>query len=354
MTRSAVRFPALLLLGIAVAIGLYIAAGSAAAAPPEQASPNAEHARIVEFWTAERIAAAVPRDLVVDGRLAPDTLAKPDGVGNGNGNKGGNDGGDTSTGVEGAVWSGAGTVRNTTGKVLFVLGFTYYVCSGTVVDDGGAAGTSLVLTAGHCVFDEATNTWATNWMFIPDFAAGGDLLTCIGTVHGCWTAEAYATTLAWTNGDLSGDYAFAVMRLGGHTGNVELDNAVGSQSIAFNQPHPTEVYAFGYPHASPYDGNDLVYCAGTDAPDTWGGSADYGLRCDMTGGSSGGGWYTDFDETTGIGTLTSVNSFRYLRGPGSKNMYGPYFDDLTERTYEAAKAIDVDDDIWTLQLAVVY
>jgi hypothetical protein len=356
MTKNAVRLPALLLFGVALAIGLYVATGPATAAPPEQSASQAEHARIVEFWTPERIAAAVPRDLVVDGRFAPGTLAKPDGVGNGNGGGkkgGGGDTGDTSTAVTGATWNSAGTVKSTTGKVLFTLGFTYYVCSGTVVDDGADAG-SLVLTAGHCVFDEASNTWATNWMFIPDFASGGDLLTCAGTRYGCWTAEAYSTTLAWTNGDLNADYAFAVMRLGGLDGATELDIAVGSQAIAFNQAHPTDVYAFGYPHASPYDGNDLVYCAGTDAPDTWGGSDDYGLHCDMTGGSSGGAWYTDFDEGTGTGTLTSVNSFHYVRGPASKNMYGPYFDNLTERTYQAARDIVVDEDFWTLQVAVVY
>lgn len=356
MTKYAARFPMLLLFGVAVAIGLYVASGPATAAPPEQATSASEHARIVEFWTAERIAAAIPRDLVLDGPLAPGTLAKPDGVGNGNGKNGGGDGGgdtSTSTAVEGAPWNGGGTVRSTTGKVLFTLGFTYYVCSGTVVDDT-VADRSLVLTAGHCVFDEASNTWATNWMFMPDFAAGGQLFDCFSTVYGCWTAEGYATTLAWSNGDLNKDYAFAVMRLGGHTADLELDQLVGSQEIAFNVTHPTDVYAFGYPHASPYDGNDLVYCAGTDAADTWGGSNDYGLRCDMTGGSSGGGWYVNFDETTGQGQLNSVNSFRYLRGPASKNMYGPYFDGLTEFTYNTAQTMTIDNNPWTIDAVLTY
>ena len=31
---------------------------------------------------------------------------------------------------------------------------------------------SIILTAGHCVFDEANGVFATNWMFIPDFDDG--------------------------------------------------------------------------------------------------------------------------------------------------------------------------------------
>ena len=97
------------------------------------------------------------------------------------------------------------------------------------------------------------------------------------------------------------------------------------------------MYAFGYPQASPYDGTDLVYCAGTTVTDGWGGSTDSGLNCNMTGGSSGGGWFSPFDPATGIGTLVSVNSFKYTRGPASKYMFGPLFDSDTQTTYAAAQ-----------------
>ena len=40
---------------------------------------------------------------------------------------------------------------------------------GASVDDGGRAGYSLVLTAGHCAIDETNGRFATNWMFIPAF-----------------------------------------------------------------------------------------------------------------------------------------------------------------------------------------
>ena len=34
----------------------------------------------------------------------------------------------------------------------------------------------------------------------------------------------------------------------------------------------------------------------TDIADTWGGTSDFGLNCNMTGGSSGGPWYVSFDS----------------------------------------------------------
>jgi hypothetical protein len=41
----------------------------------------------------------------------------------------------------------------------------------------------------------------------------------------------------------------------------------------------------------------------------------------MTGGSSGGPWFTQFSEATGTGLQSSVNSFKYNFFPNS--MYGP-------------------------------
>jgi len=56
----------------------------------------------------------------------------------------------------------------------------------------------------------------------------------------------------------------------------------------------------------------------------------------MTGGSSGGPWFLDFSESTGAGTLASVNSFKYTSGPFSNYMFGPSFGAYAQRTYDAA------------------
>ena len=51
----------------ACSAGLVLLAGQSAAAP-KAGSPSAEHARIVAYWTKERVAAAIPRDLRIDER----------------------------------------------------------------------------------------------------------------------------------------------------------------------------------------------------------------------------------------------------------------------------------------------
>ena len=57
--------------------GLVLLAHESAAAPPA-GSPSAEHARIITHWTKERMAAAIPRDLVIDER-GYGYLRKPNG-----------------------------------------------------------------------------------------------------------------------------------------------------------------------------------------------------------------------------------------------------------------------------------
>jgi len=301
------------------------------AAPPDDVG-RAEHERIVRYWTPSRVARATPREMVID--VPGPQKGKPGGVGGGNGG-GGNGGGGTLS-VTGAPWTGGGVVKATTGKVLLTLGATDYVCSGSVVADA-RVDASIVLTAGHCVYDGAIG-FASNWMFVPDYE-DQQTFNCDLARYGCWTANALVTTTVWAAGDFDDDYAFAVVGQGGKSGETVLvEDAVGTQGIAFNLEHPRVVYAFGYPHASPYTGQRLIYCAGTDSTDTWGGSTDFGLKCDMTGGSSGGPWFADFDPATGIGTLNSVNSFKYRGGPLAKNMFGPYFDGYTQATYTAAQA----------------
>jgi hypothetical protein len=301
---------------------------STEAAPP----PQSEHERIVRYWTPERVAHARPRDIVVDAPARP--LGKPGGGGP-------SGGGGTSSTVTGATWTQAGDVKERTGKVLFTMDGSNWVCSGTVVADNRGA-ESIVLTAGHCVYDDAKNEFATNWMFVPDFQQGGTF-SCPATQYGCWTAAALVTTTAWGNRDFDEDYGFAVMGVGGRTGATSLDGAVGAYPIAFNLPRPAGVYALGYPAAGKYSGGKtLTYCAGTEINDPYN-STTFGLRCDMTGGSSGGPWLADFgafDSTNAApDALTSVNSYGYSGGPYKGYMFGPRFDAYTQATLAAANDI---------------
>ena len=333
-------FVALALVGVVALVPL-LGGSSASATAPNDA--RAEHERIVAFWTHERVARAVPRDFVFEpGRGF--ALVKPDNPGNGNGNKGGgeDDPPDSgSSGVTGASWTAGGPVLETTGKVLFQLGSSYFVCSASVVSDGNLKDAdALIVTAAHCAYDGG---FATNWMFVPEYdSAPASLNTsgafCEDTIHGCWTATALTVHDQWqafggfSLQSVPYDFAFATVYQGGHN-STALDATVGAQAIAFAElDFDTAAYAFGYPAAQKYKGKDLVYCAGPVGTDPNTGGATYRLECDMTGGSSGGPWFSPFDGV-GAGTLTSVNSYGYR---GDSGMFGPKFNGTTQAVFNAA------------------
>lgn len=311
MRRSLIAMPVLM-----AAVAMLVVTAAHAAPPTDPG--RSEHERIVRYWTPDRAERARPRE--IERNVPLDPQAKPGSGG-------------SSSGSTGAYWSGGGLVKKTTGRVLFTLSGTDYVCSGSVVADA-RIDASLVLTAGHCVFDDAKDAFATNWLFVPDYETGRTF-NCAVTAYGCWTAQALVTTAAWGNSDFNEDYAFAIMGPGGKDGATQLDTAVGTQAITFTvSPVGQSIYAFGYPAAQKYNGQRLAYCNGTAITDAYG-STDGGLACDMTGGSSGGPWFTGFNPATGAGTLTSVNSFKY-RGL-STYMWGPFFDSYGASTYSAAQ-----------------
>ena len=107
------------------------------------------------------------------------------------------------------------------------------------------------------------------------------------------------------------DVGFAVMNAKGTT----LTQATGSYALASGAAPGQTMKAYGYPAARPFNGQSaLLVPAAPSWPDTYGGSTDVGLACNMTGGSSGGGWIQN-------GKLSSVTSFGYT---GVKNiLWGP-------------------------------
>jgi hypothetical protein len=320
-----------LVLAVAVVI-LALAAVPAGAAPGASAEARAEHQRIIDFWTPARMKTAIPR--AAERPLPPRAPnAKPE-----------KPGGGTAT-VTGASWTKGGTVRTSVGKVFFTLGTTNYTCSGSVTADT-RSDYSLVLTAAHCAYDEAADIFATNWMFIPDYQSA-PTRTCEKTTYGCWTADALVVHRGWADEEsltakaTQHDFAFAVVGPGGKSGvPSQLDAAVKPFPISFAAVgQGTRVYAFGYPAEGKYQGSKLIYCAGPVGFDAWNADETYSLACNMTGGSSGGPWFSDFDEDTGSGTQISLNSYGYT---GVKAMFGPMFGDPTRVVYEAANEVTSD------------
>jgi V8-like Glu-specific endopeptidase len=298
------------------------------------AGQAAEHSRIVSHWTEARLRAAVPRDFAFDSvrgfHAVPKAKPQPPGGGGGN--------------TTGASWpNGTGKVYKATGKVYFEMGSSGYVCSGTALSNSRGGTDGVVLTAGHCAYDETARAFAQNWLFIPQFDSS-PTFTCASTTFGCWTAKAlvvnngYASAGGFNNQAVRYDWAFAVVGGGGKTtgANLDLDATVGNFSHqATEMALNTTASAFGYPAAGKYRGKDLTYCQGPTTRDSNPGTNNYKLACNMTGGSSGGPWFSGFDATGNAGVARSLNSYGYS---GQSFMYGPIFNSTTTSTYNAANS----------------
>lgn len=287
-------------------------------------TPISRNERVVKFWTNKRIAAAVPRDFVLNPRtrrMEPRRKPVNPDV------------------VIGASWEGDGVVAESTGKVFFSLGTSYYSCSASVVNDA-VSSRSVIITAGHCAYDEVNNEFAENWMFVPAYDANPSSFNpngqfCATTTYGCWVAQSFVVSNEFASAPnfnvtaAQHDYAFVVVG-GGSKSGAQLDITVGAQSLdtSGKVEFETLTWIFGYPSAGRYKGKDLVYCLNLLNYDgrfgvDW---STYKLACGMTGGSSGGPWFRQFsvtEPTNGMGIIFSVTSYGY---GGTKNLYGPVFD----------------------------
>jgi V8-like Glu-specific endopeptidase len=320
-------------------IATTVASSLIAVVPATQAKPNGSSTtsdKAVQFWTNARVRRAITRDFEMNTKTQRFELrGKPAVPGT----------------IAGTSWASGGRVVQTTGKVLFSMGATYYVCSASVVNDIWTD-RSIVLTAGHCVYDETNNQFADNWVFIPSWDTqpvpmDAEGLFCDSTEYGCWSAQsliasnAFAQEPGFTVTATQHDYGFAVVGNGGFSAQ-QLDEVAGSQAMDTNSVDiDTETWAFGYPAQGKYKGNDLIYCKGLLSFDTrirvdW---STYKLGCNMTGGSSGGPWMRDVSEigiNVGVGTVFSVTSYGY---GSSKNLYGPILNTETVGMFAAAETV---------------
>jgi V8-like Glu-specific endopeptidase len=248
-------------------------------------------AEVVKYWTAERMRSATPVDQV-QGLAGKTKLAYP------------------FTRYEPSPYP---TMH---GKVFFSDGAANYVCSGTALTSGNQ---SVVWTAGHCV-NEGPGGFYTNWAFVPAYRDGA-------APYGTWAAENLLTTSAWGNsGDFSYDLGAAVVATNGS--GQTLTSVVGGRGIAFNQAAEQRYLSHGYPAAPPFSGGRMYICdANLGTRDTSANPPTLGIGCDMTGGSSGGGWVVG-------NNVLSVNSYGYTTQPNV--MYGPYQGSVAQNLYTTA------------------
>ena len=195
-----------------------------------------------------------------------------------------------------------------------------YVCSGTTINSRRR---SVVLTAGHCVYDsQAGGGKARNWIFVPAYEEKA-------APFGAWEAKKLATTKQWKKfANLRFDLGMAVVR---RNSGQRLQSVVGARGIGFDQPRKQSFDIFGYPALPPFDGEHEFLCSsayqGTDIPGGRGPNT-MAADCDMTGGSSGGGWVVGR-------TVVSVVSYGYEASPGV--LYGPYLSSSAKKLYKSVR-----------------
>lgn len=316
-------------------IALVMAVGSAAVAVREvSARPQwpRGHDATIRFWTNARIAKAVPREFNRDPLTRKFTRTR----------------GGTEYFNTGSQWTGGGDVNKNVGRVFFEMGGSYWTCSASAVLDT-KTDRSVVLTAAHCAYDETGRYgFAHYWMFVPDWATlpsqyDPNGLFCPSTSLGCWAADslvvssAYAGAGGFNETAVVHDYAFAAVSSGGKLGG-QLDAVVNPNPGNWTQQSAADdTFLFGYPAAGRYKGSALVYCRGPLDFDGRLMYQTYKVGCSMTGGSSGGPWFTPFEKAgpdAGSGTVVSVNSYGY---GGRKVMYGPIFGAETATMFAAAQ-----------------
>jgi V8-like Glu-specific endopeptidase len=294
------RRPLLLLLAV-LACAL-VAVPAANAAQVRTKAVAQDKAAVERYWTAERMRNAKPADETLAGK-------PPAGKGNGNGK------GKQRRAATQIPPPYTSAPTSTNGKVFFSDGGSNFVCSGTAVLSPNR---STVWTAGHCVHDGASG-FHTNWAFVPAYADGS-------RPYGTWTARRLATTNGWaTAGDFSFDLGAAnVSPVGGQS----LTDVTGGRNVLFNTARNQQYAAHGYPAAPPFNGQRLWVCnSPLQYDDTSANPPTMGISCDMTGGSSGGGWIAG-------GGVTSVNSYGYGSLPNV--MFGPYQGSVAQSLYTQA------------------
>ena len=257
---------------------------------------------------------------------------------------GGGGGGGGSYVVTNEAWSAGGAVQTAAGRIYFEMPsnpkwkrWAGYVCSGTVATDG-TSGRSVVITAAHCVYDDANKAFARNVMFIPDqdgTSGSGTDSNCNNDPLGCWVPSFGIVDVDWTTrtfpNNVAWDYAYYVVNdnASAHQGGASfpdsLELAAGGMAVSFiapnvddNDPSASSVdftHALGYSYS---EDPNFMYCAEDMTTE---GSVNWWLpSCGLSGGSSGGPWVQPMSETSGNGLIISVNSWGYTTSPG---MAGP-------------------------------
>ena len=211
---------------------------------------------------------------------------------------------------------------STIGKIFFTIpqGASEkagdYVCSGSV-----AINSHTVVTARHCMYDIATGKWYSNWTFYPGWNNGSN-----AALGGGWKVD-FAYT--WTSNapNWYWDIGFLAMHdvtgkgCGGDTGKV-IGNYTGWLGYYYGGDFTQRQWnIFGYPQDKPFEGNYLYQDNGaTGLVNPLGATGIVEIGNPQTGGTSGGPWIIGFNPNDAANPMNIDNSVagqNYINGVNS-------------------------------------
>lgn len=277
-------------------------------AAPQLADASDPHTqRVLDYWTPQRMAAARPLDLVLDGS------------GEGRVRVGAPDPAAAATSFV-RVATPEVPPYSVNGRIFLRVGELQGYCSGTAIDSPTR---QLVLTAGHCVNSGPLEggraaVWASFIEFVPAFSGG---LAPFGAFVA--QSDKIFAPKQWTK-HANPDFDLGAFLTKPNAEGVNVADAVGGgATIVTGLSRKQQFFTFGYPGKtkrmqgcqSPYAGDDaLTY--------PFSGPPTMGIDCRWAPGASGGGWLIA-DGTQ----INGVNSYLHLED--KTHTYGPYFSEAT-------------------------
>ena len=290
--------------GLAAALAL--GAGSAAVVPTTPAhadgvvvTPLDRIAAVRAYWTKARMLAAVPVDSPstttarTSGRItAPTSNTVP---------------------ANSTVY-----IPKTVGKLFFSDGGSDFVCSAAAI---ATRSRNQVLTAGHCAHTgpnpeggllglgllAGPPRYYSNWVYVPRYNAGRAPL-------GKWVVTHAYVANGWIS-DESFQQDQAILTVARRNGKRLVDVTGGNRVALGAGTNHRGVRIWGWPAASPFDGETAWRCDGTTTASSVSTSGDASMTCGLNGGASGGPWILPFRRTGNVGTIFAVTSRITTTGP---------------------------------------
>jgi hypothetical protein len=299
----------LALLALAPAAGAGERTHAPAPALAPASSEQAGAARVLRYWTPERMASARPLDLVLDGsgdaglRFGRPAAASASFL---------------------AVETPEVPPYSYNGRIFIRVGNKRGYCSGTAINSPTRA---LVLTAGHCVNtgnEDGRTIWFRDLLFVPAYTAGKAPLGAFAARR-----SKIFSLRQWTKtGNPTFDFG-AFLTLPNNRGINVADAVGGGATIAMGLTRRQKFATFGYPGTvkrmqgcnSPYVGDDRLSFPLPGPP-------TLAIRCHWAPGASGGGWLIN-----GGTEINGLNSYLHLND--RSRTYGPYFTQQTVGTLVA-------------------